>query len=78
MLVVNVVVVVVSQDDLRDPLAALDGAQRGLYVQGELVNKTPVLKELASDKRFHVYCSPLNAGAAAVIDEVARAFDNIA
>ena len=53
---------------------AKGGAQRGLYVQGELVNKTPVLKELASDKRFHVYCSPLNAGAAAVIDEVARAF----
>ena len=49
------------------------GAKRGVYVQGEVVNKTPALEEPASGKRFHVYCSPLNVGAAAVIDEVGKA-----
>ena len=55
-------------------LAAKDGAKRGVYVQGEVANMKTALKKPASDKRFHVYCSPLNEGAAAVIDEVGRAF----
>ena len=58
----------------EEMLAAKDGAQRGVYVQGEVVNRKTALKKPASGKRFHVYCSPLNEGAAAVIDEVGKAF----
>ena len=58
----------------EEMLAAKDGAKRGVYVQGEVDNRKTALKKPASDKRFHVYCSPLNEGAAAVIDEVGKAF----
>ena len=55
-------------------LSSVGAETRLIYVQGEIINKKPKLKKPADGKRFHVYCSPLNAGAAAVIDEVARAF----
>lgn len=41
-----------------------------VYVQGEIVHKKPALKKPATGKRFHVYCSQLNGGAVAVMEEM--------
>ena len=42
------------------------------YVQGELVNRAPTLT-LPTDASFHLYCSPNNPGAVALLWEVAAA-----
>ena len=47
---------------------------KAIYVQGEIINKTPKLKKPTDGKRFHVYCSPLNEGAAEAMREVDKAF----
>lgn len=45
-------------------------SQRLTYVQGETIHKKPALKKPSSGKKFHVYCSPLNPGAAELMEEV--------
>ena len=53
-------------------LPSVGAETRLIYVQGEIINKKPKLKKPADGKRFHVYCSPLNEGAKAVVEEVVQ------
>ena len=49
----------------------LSKGQDETYVQGEIVSKEILLPQLPADKRYHVFCSAHNVGAAELLAEVA-------
>ena len=50
------------------------GRAKGTYLQGELTRLQPTLSAPRSGRTCHVYCSPHNVGAAALMQEVASHF----